>query len=247
MAPMLSDEEAKAMQEAARLGQKGLELADNAGGYLAGTFQGAIKYLAMAAEDSAAGMFIRNRARVLHKTKAYLAELGVDKDFRPIAERNAVPLLEAISLESDESLQDVWAAYISNAMDPTKPAVTVNRQLIELIKRLEPADLPVLQRLSYEDLSQPRRKAIRLTAQDFSVSDDLLFASLTRLAALGLFAFENSGTVGWAESEDWRKPCQLEVVTSIGDFRAQPLLLVFQRSVQTNQIRTALAEGNDGA
>lgn len=229
--PILSDEEAKAVQEAAKLGQKGIDAASSAGTYLTGTFRGAVRFLAMAAEDSAAGFFIRNRAAVELKTRNRLEELGVDRNFRPIGERNYVPLLEAISLEADESLQDVWAAYIANAMDPSKPEVGISRQLIEVIKRLEPEDLPVLRRLFVEDLATPRHDDIRLAAADFPVGDEGLATSLSRLAALGLFSFDSSGQVGWAAPEGWRKPCQLEIAASIGDFRAQPLLLLLQRSV----------------
>lgn len=229
--PILSDEEAKAAQEAAKLGQKGIEAASSAGTYLTGTFRGAIKFFAMAAEDSAAGLFIRNRAAVEVKTRKRLDELGVDREFRPIGERNYVPLLEAISLEANESLQDVWAAYIANAMDPAKPEIGISRQLVEMIKRLEPEDLPVLRWLFYEDLRTPRKEAVRLTASEFPVTDEGLVTSLSRLAALGLFSFENSGSAGWAPPEDWRKPCQLEVVSSIGNFRAQPLLLILQQSI----------------
>ena len=235
--PILSDEEAKAAQEAAKLGQKGIEAASSAGTYLTGTFRGAIKFFAMAAEDSAAGHFIRNRAAVEVKTRKRLEELGIDREFRPIGERNYVPLLEAISLEADESLQDVWAAYIANAMDPAKPEIGISRQLIEVVKRLEPEDLPVIRRLFVEDLAMPRHKEIRLPVEEFPMDDVALVTSLSRLSAVGLFSFENSGSVGWAPPAGWSKPCQLEVTTSIGDFRAQPLLLLLQRSIDDGSIQ----------
>lgn len=228
---ILSDEEAKAAQEVAKLGQQGVKAASDAGAYVAGTFRGAIRYVAMAAEDKAAGFFIRNRAAVEVKTRARLEQLGVDRDFRPIGERNYVPLLEAVSVESDETLQDVWAAYLANAMDPAKPEVTINRQMIEIIKQLEPADLPVLARVSFEELAVHRRQALRLTREDFPLEEQELAVSLSRLAAFGLFAFDNSGSVGYAPPEEWRKPCQLEIAIAMGDFRAQPLLLQLQRSV----------------
>ncbi|WP_265517584.1 hypothetical protein [Nitratireductor luteus] len=239
--PILSDEEAKAAQETAKFGQKGIEAAASAGSYLTGTFHGAIKFLAMTAEDWAAGLYIRNRAAIEVKTRNRLEELGVDRDFRPIGERNYLSLLEAISLESDEGLQDIWATYIASAMNPSKTDIGISRQLIEVIKHLEPEDLPVLRRLSYEDLAEPRKDPIRLKASDFPVGEPALATSLSRLAAIGLFSFDNDRSIGWSGPENWSKPCQLEITVSLGNFRAQPLLLQLQRSVDYGP--TDFAEG----
>lgn len=234
--PIFSDDEAKAAQEIAKFGQNSLDNLSKAGRYLTGTFRGAIGFLASAAEDSAHGFWIRNRAAVNSKTVARLRELGIQDEYCPIGERNEGLLLEAVSLESDENLQEIWSAYISNAMDPSQPGVSIDRYLIRVIKDLEPSDFPVIQRLSYEDLAIPRRSEIRLRVDDFSVGDGHLVTSLSRLAAIGLFTFKNSGSVGFAAQEGWEKPCQLEVETSIGNFRALPLLLVFQRYIRTKEM-----------
>jgi hypothetical protein len=65
--------------------------------------------------DKAAAYRIMNRARVAIKTQKYLEEIGVTQ-VKAIDFRNGVPLLEAISDESCETLQEVWAAYFANAL-----------------------------------------------------------------------------------------------------------------------------------
>jgi hypothetical protein len=132
--PMISDEQAKAAQEIAKLGQKSVDAASEAGGFFARTFGDAIEHVSQALTDKAAGYRIVNRARVVAKIQARLEALGVDS-FKPISFRNGVPLLEGISDESDETLQDVWAAYFANAPDPKNPSVTANRQLIDIIRK----------------------------------------------------------------------------------------------------------------
>jgi hypothetical protein len=229
---VVSDEEAKAVQELAKLGKNTVAAAEKAGGYLTATFRGAIGHLAQAAEDSAYGFRTRNAAKVEQKTRTCLKKLGVDSEYKLIDQRNAIPLVEAIEIESDGGLQDLWAAYVANALDPKQPSVTVNRQLITVMKNLEPSDLPIIRRLCSEKLNEAVKDPIKLSAQDFSVNDANLVESLARLAALGVFTLQNDGSVGWAAHEGYRMPCQLEVTTSIGVFRAQALLLVFQQSVR---------------
>jgi len=230
---MLSDEEAKAIKEVAKLGQKSLETADKAGSYLTQTFSGAIKIYAQAFEDNATGFRIRNRANVIRKTQDHLKKRGFETGFNEIPERNIIPLLESISLESDDEIQEVWARYISNAMDPTQISINVNRQIIEIIKRLEPVDLPILRILDLENLNEPRKDPIHLKVNDFDTSDESLVTIFARLAALGLFSFKNSGETKWATPDSYCKPCQLMVETTIGNFYVQPLLLEFQRSIRT--------------
>jgi Abortive infection alpha len=233
---LLNDQEAKAVQEVAKLGQKTVDTVTAAGRYLTKVFEEPIRFIAMTLNDSAAGMFIRNRASVIKKTEAHLARLGVKKDsFQRIEERNIIPLLEAISIESDETVQDIWATYIANAMDPKKENLNINRQLIDLIKKLEPKDLPILTRLNREDLAQPRNRPIRLKVDDFLMAEGDLNESLARLTALGLFIYETGGVTGFAPPKEWEVPCNLKIITSLGEFTAQPLLMTLQTSLMISK------------
>jgi hypothetical protein len=228
---MISDEEAKAAQEVAKLGQKGVEAASDAGGWLAKTFGKAFDHMSEAFADKAAAYRVRNRATVVAKTRAHLEKLGVT-DFKAIDFRSGIPLLESISDEPEDSVQDLWAAYLANALDSSQQSVVINRLIINVIKNLDPTDLPVIRRLAAEDLSVPVHDPIRLDHDHFSVEEPDLSNTFARLTALGLFSFENSGSVGYAPDPGWKVACQMEVNTELGEFRATPLLMLFNRSIQ---------------
>ena len=66
---MIGDEEAKALQEVAKLGQKGLDVSREAGGFFSRTFAGTIEHLSAAMSDKAAGYRMVNRIRVAQKNR----------------------------------------------------------------------------------------------------------------------------------------------------------------------------------
>jgi hypothetical protein len=71
-----------------------------AGGFFAKTFGKAILQISEALADKAAASRIVNRAKIAVKTREQSEKLGVT-NFKAIDFRNGVPLLEAISHESD--------------------------------------------------------------------------------------------------------------------------------------------------
>jgi hypothetical protein len=227
---VISDEQAKAAQEIAKFGQKGTDAASEAGGFFAKTFGNAIEHFSQALADKAAAYRIVNRPKIALKTQERLEKLGVT-NFKAIDFRNGVPLLEGISDESDETLQDVWAAYFANALNPENPAVTANRQLINIIRQLEPDDLNTLSGLSSQELNQSRSAALIKKAVDFLGEEEALNQSLSRLTALGLFSFEN-GPDRLVLEADQGRPCRVVIETPLGEFRAMPLLMVLKNAIE---------------
>ncbi|MBU2534497.1 MAG: hypothetical protein KKB37_17290 [Alphaproteobacteria bacterium] len=228
---MLGDEGFKAAGEIAKTTAKAIDATEKASGYLAVTFRDAIGAIAGSAADSAVGFKIRNRASVAVKTLEHLRKLGLDASFISIEERAAFPLIEALSVESDEGLQDLWAAYISNSVDPKSSAIGVTAIITQTISKLEPEDKGVLDRLFGLDLAEPIHESIKLSSSDFNTTEESLNFSLSRFVALGLFSCDNSGSFGWAPHQGHRMPCNLEIHTGVGLFRALPLLLMFKQSV----------------
>ncbi len=228
---MISDENAKAVQELAKLGQKSIDAGSDAGKWLTKTFGQAVEHVSEALADKAAGYRVRNRANVVAKTQAHLQKLGIT-DFKAIDFRSGIPLLEGISNEPEESIQDLWSAYLANALDASQPSVIINRLIIGIIKNLEPSDLPVILRLAKEDLERPVHDPIRLDHDDFLFGEPYLSNIFARLTALGLFSFENSGSVGFAPDPEWEVACQLEVSTALGNFKAMPLLMLFTQAIR---------------
>jgi hypothetical protein len=227
---MIGDEEAKALQEVAKLGQKGLDVSREAGGFFSRTFGDTIEHLSAAMSDRAAGYRMVNRVRVAQKTERLLKELGVE-EYKAIPFQNCVALLEGISDESDEELQDVWASYFANALNPDNHAVMANRQLIGIIRQLEPEDLTVISGISSRELNEGREAPLIKRQSDFSFGEDALDRSLPRLTALGLFSFDNGPTRLAVESGGIR-PCRVVIETELGEFTATPLLMSLKNSIE---------------
>lgn len=227
---MIGDEGFKAAGEIAKTTGKALDVGEKGGRYLAKVFEEAIHAMAGAVADSANGYKIRNRASVAVKTAKHLRELGLDTQFLNIEERAAIPLIEALSVESDNDLQDLWASYIANAADPNT-TIGVTAMITNVISKLEPEDKGVIDRLFELDLAELRQKSLKLKAEDFNTPEQALNFSLARFVALGLFSCDNSGSVGFAAGEGHKMPCNVEIYTSIGWFRALPLLLMFKQSI----------------
>lgn len=179
-------DEAKALEEALKLGQRSLETLEKSGGWLDGIIGDGFRQLGGVFTDNMAAHRYLNRLRILKNTQEKIVAAGLQGQARKISGRIALPLLEAISDESDESLQDVWAVYIRNAVDPSKP--TPDKLLIDVIRRLEPADWPVLKRLFSSD-------PVLLDAAEFDLPEEELSVVLDRLTALGLLDFDDDRSV----------------------------------------------------
>ncbi|MBZ5757966.1 DUF4393 domain-containing protein [Rhizobium sp. VS19-DR104.2] len=172
----------KATQELAKLGQKSLETADKAGGWLDNIFGSGFRHLGGAFEDSMAAYRVRNRVKVLQKTKKVIEESGMEGTIDQLDPRIAVPMLNAIADENDEVLQDVWAAYIANAVNPSKPKP--DRLLIEIIKQLEPSDWAILQKIFGKENGV-------IGVAEFEMDADALRVSLDRMEVLRLFDYDD--------------------------------------------------------
>jgi hypothetical protein len=175
----------KATEELAKLGQKALETADKTGGWVDSVFGEGFRQIGDAFADSMTGWRIRNRLRVLEKTRKAIEAAGMAGNTRPLAPRISVPLLEAISDESDETIQDVWATYIKDAVDPERPQP--DRILIDVIRRLEPLDWPILKVAFANQVG-------KLVSADFGVGDQELTEALDRMEVLRLFDYDDDTT-----------------------------------------------------
>jgi hypothetical protein len=76
------------------------------------------------------------------KAVAYLAAVG--RAPQPVEPKLLLPLVQAASLETDETLADRWAALLSNAADPAQ-RVAVQPGFVEVLRQLTPIDAQVLE------------------------------------------------------------------------------------------------------
>jgi hypothetical protein len=66
---------------------------------------------------------------------------------KPIRPGPGKEAFEAASLETDETLQDMWATLLANAMDPGKDT-SLQRVFIVTLKEFEPIDARILQEIA---------------------------------------------------------------------------------------------------
>ena len=81
---------------------------------------------------------IRVMDKISRKTEEILRKRGVENP-EPIGPKALLPALEAASEETDETLQDMWANLLANAMDPNKDT-SLQRIFIEALGQMEPID-----------------------------------------------------------------------------------------------------------
>lgn len=172
----------RAAEELAKLGNRSLETIEKAGAWVDGIFGEGFREVGHAFADSMAGFRMRNRLRVLEKTQKAIDQAGLAGKTRPLSDRLTGPVLDAIADESDETLQDVWASYLAFSVNPKNPSA--DKLLIDLIRRLEPADWPVLKVIFK---SAPKQ----LSPSDFGSGERDLEICMDRLSAIGLFGYDD--------------------------------------------------------
>lgn len=126
-----------------------------------------------------------NRAAVAEKIKAKL-EIRKIQQPKPISPRVLVPAIEALSEESDEHLQDIWANLFTNAMDPSAD-VDLQKILIETLRQFEPIDTFLLHEI--DQIEQGRsdipERNLEAIANKLGIRSMALALSHERLAHLG--------------------------------------------------------------
>jgi hypothetical protein len=105
------------------------------------------------------------------------------KETQAVSPSLAIPLLRAAYDESRPELQQLWAALIAAAMDPTRSG-RVRISFIDVVKQLDPLDALVL-RARYMTPGALEPDAARYIASTLSVSGDDTYLSFENLRRLG--------------------------------------------------------------
>jgi hypothetical protein len=87
--------------------------------------------------DKAREYRIRNAVAISQRVKKMLADAHIEP--QPIAPRLFLPALQAAVLEDNETLQEKWAALLTNASDPNHSR-SVLPSFVEILKELTPEE-----------------------------------------------------------------------------------------------------------
>lgn len=171
----ISDEQAKLGQEALR----------TLGGFLKETF-GTLPQdvVGLLGGDYLKVKRAENLFRMFEKAKRRIEDKHIVEPEAPPA--LALPIMIAAADESRDELLDLWAALMAAVVDPERKGF-FRLKFIEVAKRMDPLDAPVLQRLS--EYTHPVDHVHRLEiATRLQVSLDQVLVSIANLEELGLVA-----------------------------------------------------------
>ena len=176
-------ETAKAVKEGAKMGRAVVEAGSDLGRYVA-------KVIGTVPEDAVGLAFgdalkakrWANAEKVFREAFSKMEARGVE-NLKEIDLKQIQPLLEAVSEESDETLQDMWADLLANAMDPNKD-VHLQKVLINTLRQFEPVDAMILQALAG---TKPKTQLTNVgnVAKGTNLRGGLVIISCTRLHEIG--------------------------------------------------------------
>lgn len=134
------EEESKAIQEVAKATGKGIDAVREAGGFIA-------RYIAGPLEEGV-GIFSDRlkyvrQVRLMQRADQFLREAGLEAPSRAVPLKIAIPLLQAATIEDDDSLQDLFAALLVNAANAAS-GVEVHRSFIEILGQITPLEARIL-------------------------------------------------------------------------------------------------------
>jgi hypothetical protein len=184
----ISDEQAKAIQEA-------LKTLRGLGGFLEKTFGTVPQDLVgLLGGDWLKVRRAENIARILEKTRERLRARRLETT-EPASLSIALPILIAAADESRDELQDIWAALLAAAADPTR-AKSFRIAFIDAVKKMDPLDAAVLRGVSEMaggTISGHHRNEM---ASQLNVSRDEIDISVANLEKLGLLLASSHPTSG---------------------------------------------------
>jgi len=111
------EEITKTIQGSANLGEKGLEIANKAGSFLAKVFREPINEISGMITDKLRFIRWKNMVKMADEVNKILEEKKI-VDTRAVPPKIALPILEEASLEDDPNLQYLWSHLLANAMNP---------------------------------------------------------------------------------------------------------------------------------
>jgi len=170
-----AEEIAKAIQESAKLGEKGLEIADKAGSFFAKVFKEPIDEISGIITERLRFIRRRHLVQMADEVNKILDEKKV-KDTRAVPPKIALPILEESSLEDDPNLQYLWNHLLANAMNPNFND-EIRYGFTEMIKNITGIEVLILSEF-YKILEKQNRLAPLSEIHNYSLKKEQLIDGL---------------------------------------------------------------------
>jgi Abortive infection alpha len=157
----IDEDTAKAVEQTAILGQKAVNAATSAVGYLADVLGRLPHNLVGIVDDRVAHYRARRWIEMNEDLERDILERGIKERIEP-SFTVLMPLLEAAIDENRAELKNLWRRLLANAYDPARSS-RVRVSFIEIAKRLDPYDALVLQKMGEASV----RGALKPNSRDF--------------------------------------------------------------------------------
>lgn len=135
--------ESKAIQEVAKATGKGIDAVREVGGFIARYVEGPLEEGVGILSDRLKYVRWERQVRLMQRADQFLREAGLDAPSRAVPLKIAIPLLQAATIEDDDSLQDLFAALLVNAANAAS-GVEVHRSFIEILSQITPLEARIL-------------------------------------------------------------------------------------------------------
>jgi hypothetical protein len=132
----------EAAKEVAIATQDTVKAAERAGSFLAKVLGDAPENLFGIVADKVTLWRWERRLRLMDRVDEIINTREINGKTRPVPPKFALPAIEHASLESEDTLQNLWANLLANAMTPSLD--TPKTCYIEILKQLDSIDIRVL-------------------------------------------------------------------------------------------------------
>ena len=158
---------AKAEQERQKTTQELIRAARATGAYFGPHFEGALSEFGKMIGESIAYWRFSNLNRILQKVENKIAQGGVHPDaLRHLGVGESLRLVEATSTEEDETVQELWARLIANALKPDG-VTAIKKVYVDLLKSFSTAEVLLLDLLSFPIRSHLTVRDAKLVYEKF--------------------------------------------------------------------------------
>lgn len=171
-----TEEIAKAIQESAKFGQKGLESAEKTAGFFAKVFKVPIDEISGIVTDKLRFVRWKRLVNMSDEVDQILKEKGVIET-QAVPPKLALPILEDASLEEDPKIQHLWNHLLANAMDPDFNS-EIRYGFIDMIKGITSREALLLKEF-YNVLQRENKLRPLNKLYDYSLSKEQIMKLLS--------------------------------------------------------------------
>lgn len=159
MVEVLGEESAKAIGKVADASGKAIDAGREFGGFFSRHFGGSVEQWAGLWEDKLRYRRWENQLALMLKAEQKIKSLGLEGRLRPLDMKIGIPLLEAASLENEESMRELWANLLVNTVNPNFHS-PIRPVFIHALQHMTALDAQLLNGI-YIRLSEAEEKSIK--------------------------------------------------------------------------------------